>query len=75
MNEAEVEEILKKIILKYGDEIGWVHLSEVGTQLRKAGIQYGKLSIFLEDYADIVETCIDSTVTPPAKYAKLVKSN
>jgi hypothetical protein len=50
---------------------GWVNLAELGTQLRREGIQYGKLSNFLGKHNDLLEMKIDDSVLPPAVYARL----
>lgn len=73
MERAEIESILKDGVNTCANEHGWANLAELGTFLRQRGIKYGKLSRFLEDYRDILETRIDTSITPPAVYARLNK--
>ncbi|WP_026998253.1 hypothetical protein [Eisenibacter elegans] len=53
---------------------GWTNLAEVGAYLRKKGIRYGKLSLFLNDYQYMLETRMDDSVSPPAMYVRLIKT-
>lgn len=71
MERAEIEEILKDAVNSCANAEGWSNLAEMGAYLRQRGIRYGKLSRFLQDYQDIIETKIDDSITPPAVYAKL----
>jgi hypothetical protein len=71
MTHAEFEIILKEGVNSFDNDEGWANLAELGTYLRQRGLQYGKLSRFLQDYQDIIETRVDPTITPPAVYAKL----
>lgn len=73
MEKTEIEKILKDGVNTCANEHGWANLAELGTFLRQRGIRYGKLSRFLEDYKDILETRIDTSITPPAVYARLLK--
>lgn len=50
---------------------GWANLAEVGVMLRSKGVKYGKLSKFIQNFSDIVETKIDDTRQPPVAYARL----
>jgi len=71
MIHSEFEAILKEGVNSCANENGWANLAELGTYLRQRGLQYGKLSRFLQDYQDIIETKMDTTITPPAVYARL----
>jgi len=71
MTHSEFEAILKEGVNSCANEKGWANLAELGTYLRQRGLQYGKLSRFLQDYQDIVETQMDTSITPPAVYARL----
>lgn len=50
---------------------GWANLAEVGVVLREKNIKYGKLSKFVLNFTDIVETRLDETRQPPVAYARL----
>jgi len=50
---------------------GWANLAEVGVDLRLKGVKYGKLSKFIQNYSDTVETKIDELRQPPVVYARL----
>lgn len=71
MNRSEIENIIKEGVNSCANEMGWANLAELGTYLRLRGLRYGKLSRFLMDYSNIVETRIDDSITPPAVYARL----
>ena len=71
MDRVEIENIIKDAVNSCANEQGWANLAELGTYLRLRGVKYGKLSRFLEDFTNIVETRIDFSITPPAVYAKL----
>lgn len=71
MEREETEGILKDAVNSCANEEGWANLAEMGAYLRQRGIRYGKLSRFLQDYKDIIETKVDDSITPPAVYAKL----
>lgn len=71
MNRVEIENIIKEGVNSCANELGWANLAELGTYLRLRGLRYGKLSRFLLDYSNIIETRIDDSITPPAVYAKL----
>ena len=71
MTHSEFESILKEGVRSCANEQGWANLAELGTYLRQRGLQYGKLSRFLLDYQDIIETRMDNSITPPAVYARL----
>jgi hypothetical protein len=71
MTHSEFEAILKEGINSCANENGWANLAELGTYLRQRGLQYGKLSRFLQDYQDLVETRMDTSIIPPAVYARL----
>ena len=71
MEHSELENILKEAVNSCANDEGWTNLAELGTFLRKTGVKYGKLTRFLEDYKDILETRIDDSITPPAVYTRL----
>jgi hypothetical protein len=71
MNRSEIENILKEGVNSCANELGWANLAELGTYLRQRGLHYGKLSRFLLDYSNTIETRIDDSITPPAVYARL----
>jgi len=71
MTHSEFEAILKEGVIACANENGWANLAELGTYLRQRGLQYGKLSRFLQDYENIVEVKMDTSITPPAVYARL----
>ena len=71
MNRSEIENIIKEGVNSCANEHGWANLAELGTYLRQRGLRYGKLSRFLSDYSNVVETKIDDSITPPAVYARL----
>lgn len=73
MERSEIEEAITQAAGACVSKEGWVNLAELGTQLRKAGLRYGKLSTFLSQYEDLLEMKIDDTVIPPAVYARLRK--
>ena len=73
MDRLEIEDILKEAINSCGGSEGWANLAELGAYLRQRGVRYGKLSRFMEDYKNILETRIDDTITPPAVYARLIQ--
>ena len=50
---------------------GWANLAEVGVVLREKNIKYGKLSKFVLNFTDIVETKLDETRQPPVAYARV----
>jgi len=52
---------------------GWANLAEVGVDLRLKGVKYGKLSKFIQNYSDTVETKIDELRQPPVVYARLLQ--
>jgi hypothetical protein len=74
MTNTELENFVKEAINACADEGGWANLAKVGAFLRKQNVKYGKLSRFFKDYEHLVETRIDTTVTPPAVYARLKAS-
>lgn len=67
-----IEQAIRAAVTTCVRESGWANLAEVGTQLRKMGIKYGKLSRFLDDYPHLVEKKIDESVTPPVVYTRLI---
>ena len=73
MEKSELEYIIKDGVNSCANEQGWANLAELGTYLRLKGIKYGKLSRFLQDFANILELRTDDSLTPPAVYARLIK--
>ncbi|MCU0445045.1 MAG: OST-HTH/LOTUS domain-containing protein [Microscillaceae bacterium] len=71
MTKIEIEGVVKDAINACADEGGWANLAKIGAFLRKQNVKYGKLSRFFKDYEYLAETRIDTTVTPPAVYARL----
>jgi len=71
MDRVEIEKVLKEAVSSCANDEGWANLAEIGTYLRQRGIRYGKLSRFMQDYTYIIETQIDTSITPPAVYARL----
>ncbi|MCK9398461.1 MAG: OST-HTH/LOTUS domain-containing protein [Bacteroidales bacterium] len=71
MTHSEFEIIIKEGVNSCANDQGWVNLAELGTYLRQRGLQYGKLSRFLQDYQNIIEIRVDDSITPPAVYARL----
>ncbi len=73
MEREEIEAVIIQSVMECVSKDGWVNLAELGTRLRMAGIQYGKLSDFLSQYEDLLEMKIDDKVIPPAIYARLIR--
>lgn len=70
MERSVNEEIILQALALCVSKGGWVNLADLGTQLRKAGVRYGKLSNFLAQFPDLLEMKIDSAVVPPAVYVR-----
>ena len=58
MEKSELEYIIKDGVNSCANEQGWANLAELGTYLRLKGIKYGKLSRFLQDFANILDKTI-----------------
>ncbi|WP_157638183.1 OST-HTH/LOTUS domain-containing protein [Flexithrix dorotheae] len=71
MENLEIEKVIKNALAESCDETGWANLAKVGTELRKNGVKYGKLSRFFNNYQDLVEVKTDYSINPPVVYAKL----
>ena len=71
--ETTDKEILIEAINDCAKTDGWANLAEVGVDLRLKGVKYGKLSKFIQNYSDIVETKIDELRQPPVVYARLLQ--
>jgi len=69
--ETTDREILIEAINDCAKTDGWANLAEVGVDLRLKGVKYGKLSKFIQNYSDTVETKIDELRQPPVVYARL----
>jgi len=69
--ETTEREILIEAINDCAKTDGWANLAEVGVDLRLKGVKYGKLSKFIQNYSDTVETKIDELRQPPVVYARL----
>ncbi|MEN8224033.1 MAG: OST-HTH/LOTUS domain-containing protein [Bacteroidota bacterium] len=72
MERSELESIIIEAVNNCADENGWANLAKMGAFIRKKGVQYGRLSRLLKDYAHIVEIRIDENIQPPVAYAKLI---
>ena len=64
-------EILVAVIADCAKTDGWANLAEVGVLLRKKNIKYSKLSKFILNFPEIIETRIDDSRQPPVAYARL----
>jgi hypothetical protein len=73
MEQQEIEAVIIQAVMECVSKEGWVNLAELGTQLRRAGMRYGKLTTFLSQYEDLLEMRIDDSVIPPAVYARLIR--
>jgi len=69
--ETTNREVLIEAIADCAKTDGWANLAEVGVVLRLKGIKYGKLSKFILDFSDILETKVDEIRQPPVVYARL----
>lgn len=69
--ETTNREVLIEAIADCAKIDGWANLAEVGVVLRLKGVKYGKLSKFILDYSDILETKVDEIRQPPVVYARL----
>ena len=70
--ETTDREVLMEAVADCTKSDGWANLAEVGVILRSKNIKYGKLSKFILNFSDIIETKIDTTREPPVAYAKLI---
>jgi len=71
--ETNERKILVEAIADCAKADGWSNLAEVGVILRKQDIKYGKLSKFILNFSDIIETKSDDTRQPPVTYARLIE--
>lgn len=71
----EIERIIVEAVTQCLRSDGWANLAEVGGILRSKGVQYGKLSRFISNYPHLVELRLDTSITPPAVYARLKKKS
>lgn len=69
--ETTNREVLIEAIADCAKIDGWANLAEVGVVLRLKGVKYGKLSKFILDFSDILETKVDEIRQPPVVYARL----
>ncbi len=69
--ETTNREVLIEAIADCAKTDGWANLAEVGVALRSKGVKYGKLSKFILDFSDILETKVDEIRQPPVIYARL----
>lgn len=74
MDKAGIESAIIAAVSACANDTGWANLAEIGAQLRKSGIHYGKLSKFFHDYQHLVETKVDNEISPPVVYAKIIVS-
>jgi hypothetical protein len=70
--EATDKDVLIEAIADCAKEDGWANLAEVGVVLREKGIKYGKLSKFILNFSEIVQTKVDEIRQPPVVYARLL---
>lgn len=75
MEGKDIEAVIIQAVMECVNKEGWVNLAELGTHLRKSGIRYDKLSAFLSQYEDLLELKTDTTVVPPAVYARLKRED
>ena len=66
-----LEKTLIEAVEETANDKGWANLADVGNYLRSKEVNYGKLSRFLVQYENVVETYLDTTIDPPIKYVKL----
>lgn len=71
--ETTDKEVLIEAIADCAKADAWANLAEVGVFLREKGIKYGKLSKFILNFSEIVETKVDETKQPPVVYARLLQ--
>jgi hypothetical protein len=71
--ETTDREVLIDAIADCAKADGWANLAEVGVVLREKNIKYGKLSKFILNFSEIVETRVDETRQPPVAYARLIQ--
>lgn len=64
--------VLAEAITDCAKSDGWANLAEVGVLLRSKNIKYGKLSKFILNFSDLVETKTDALREPPVVYARLI---
>ena len=71
--ETTDREVLIEALTDCAKSDGWANLAEIGVVLRLKGVNYGKLSKFIVNYSDIVETKVDEERQPPVVYARLIQ--
>lgn len=71
--ETTDREVLIEALADCAKTDGWANLAEVGVILRFKGVKYGKLSKFIMNFSDIVETKVDELRQPPVVYARLIQ--
>lgn len=71
--ETTDREVLILAIEECAKEDGWANLAEVGVVLRSKNVKYGKLSKFILNFSEIVETRVDEVRQPPVAYARLIQ--
>ncbi len=69
--ETTDREILMESVASCAKEDGWANLAEVGVILREKKVKYGKLSKFIQNFPDVVETKVDELRQPPVVYARI----
>jgi len=70
--ETTDREVLIEALADCAKTDGWANLAEVGVVLREKGIKYGKLSKFILNFSEIVQTKVDEIRQPPVVYARLL---
>jgi hypothetical protein len=74
METTEIVSILREAVASCAKFEGWANLAEVGVVLKEKGVNYGKLSKFINRFPEEVETKIDDQKQPPVAYARLKKT-
>ena len=65
-----IEDLIREAIQSCSDESGWAAFAKVGAILKSKGVEYEKLSLFFENYTNLVDLRTDSSKKPPIKYIK-----
>ena len=73
MDRIEIEDAIITAVDSCADEDGWANLAELGNHLREMGIEYRKLSRFLEEYGTMLERRVDHSINPPVAYARVIE--
>jgi hypothetical protein len=70
---AEKEEIIVNAIteLTRTSPTSWANLAQVGALVRKNGLKYGKLFLFLQSFANVLEFQEDYELEKPVAFVRL----